>query len=132
MTFDVEVFKHLDTTITSKVKVGNGEYLNVKGKGTAAISTPSGIKLISDVLYVPEISRNLLNVGQMIKKGFSLHFEKMSCIIHDPTGAHLMTVAMKDKFFPIDWKQISMDAYDSSVDDSCLWHKDLVILATPL
>ena len=56
MTFDVEVFKHLDTTITSKVKVGNGEYLNVKGKGTAAISTPSGIKLISKVLYVPEIS----------------------------------------------------------------------------
>ena len=75
------------------------------------------------MLYVPEISQNLFSVAQMLEKGYSLHFEKMSCIIHDPTGDHLMTVAMKDKSFPIDWKQIPMHAYASSVDDSCLWHK---------
>lgn len=46
MTFDRNLFKELDTLVVSKVKIGNGEYIKVKGKGTVAIESFSGTKLI--------------------------------------------------------------------------------------
>ncbi|RDX68559.1 hypothetical protein CR513_52432, partial [Mucuna pruriens] len=37
MTFDCDFFKELDTSIVSKVKIGKGEHIAVKGKGIVAI-----------------------------------------------------------------------------------------------
>jgi hypothetical protein len=37
MTYDQELFKKLDKTVISKVRIGNGAYLAVKGKGTLTI-----------------------------------------------------------------------------------------------
>ncbi|CAL5403595.1 unnamed protein product [Camellia sinensis] len=39
MTYDKELFKELDRTKISKVKVGNGEFIEVRGKGTVAIKS---------------------------------------------------------------------------------------------
>ena len=47
----------------------------MEGQGTIAISTCSGTKFISDVLYVPEIDQNLFSVGQLIEKGYKVVFE---------------------------------------------------------
>ena len=63
MTFDCDLFKELDTLIVSKVNIGNGEYIVVKGKGIIVIESISGTKLIRDVLFVLNISQNLLSVG---------------------------------------------------------------------
>ena len=52
MTHDKELFKELRSTEISKVKIGNGQHITVKGKVTIAIASCSGIKLISDVLHV--------------------------------------------------------------------------------
>ena len=62
MTYDKELFKELRSSETSKVRIGNGQNIAVKGKGTIAIVSCSGTKLISDVLYVPEIDQNLLRL----------------------------------------------------------------------
>ena len=75
MTFDHDLFKELDTLVASKVKIGNGEYIVINGKGTKAIESTSGTKLIRDVLFVPNISQNLLSVGQLLEKGFKFIFE---------------------------------------------------------
>ncbi|XP_073263046.1 uncharacterized protein [Populus alba] len=56
-------------TEAAKVRIGNGECIEAKGKGTIAITTNSGTKTIADVLYVPNIDQNLLSVGQLIEKG---------------------------------------------------------------
>ena len=63
MTYDQELFKRLDIIAISKVRIGNGAYLVVKGKGTVAIKGNTSLKIISDVLYVPEMNQNLLSVG---------------------------------------------------------------------
>ena len=63
MTHDKALFKELRSTNTSKVRIGNGQYIAVEGKGTVAISSSSGTKFIYDVLYVLEIDQNLLCVG---------------------------------------------------------------------
>ena len=61
MSPNLEIFRNLDKGCVTKVRVGNGELLAVKGKGTAAIQTSSGIKLLENVLYVPEIEHNLVS-----------------------------------------------------------------------
>jgi capsule polysaccharide modification protein KpsS len=62
MTDDHKLFKELDKTVVSKVKIGNGDFISVKGKGMVAIESLSGMKNISDVLFVPDIDQNLLSV----------------------------------------------------------------------
>ena len=102
MTFDRDLFKELDTSAVSKVKIGNGEYIAIKGKGTVAIKSISGTKLIRDVLFIPNISQNLLSVGQLIQKGFKVIFETNQCLIKDAASNEVFGVKMKGKSFALD------------------------------
>ena len=55
MTYDHGLFREIDETTISKVLIGNGEYILVKGKGKIAIKSSINLKLIYDVLFVPNI-----------------------------------------------------------------------------
>ena len=55
MTSDLELFRDLNRSQVSKVRIGNGDYIMVKGKGIVAIESFIGTKLIHDVIYVPDI-----------------------------------------------------------------------------
>nr|CAN63433.1 hypothetical protein VITISV_033829 [Vitis vinifera] len=83
MTYDQDLFREIDRTTISKVRIGNGEYIPVKGKGIVAIESLTGLKLIYDILFVPDIDQNLLSVGQLVEKGFKVCFEDKNCIIKD-------------------------------------------------
>jgi hypothetical protein len=48
MKFDRTLFKDLQSTEISKVRIGNGDYISAKGKGTITIATNSGTETISD------------------------------------------------------------------------------------
>ena len=89
MTKDETIFCNIDK-IKTKVKIGNGEFVEAIGKDTIAVDTKNGERYISEVLLVPNIAQNLLSVGQMIEKGFSLHFEGNSCTTYDcfPDSLH--------------------------------------------
>ncbi|RVW84529.1 Retrovirus-related Pol polyprotein from transposon TNT 1-94 [Vitis vinifera] len=69
MTGNKNIFLDMDTTINSQVKMGNGDLVNVKGKGTVDIQTKVGTKYIRDVLLVPALEQNLLSVGQLVEHG---------------------------------------------------------------
>ena len=105
MTYDQRLFKELNKTITSKVRIGNGAYLAVKGKGTVAIEGHTGLKLIFNVLYVPEINQNLLSVGQLLEKGYKVLFEDNHCMIANAQGREVFIVQMKGKRFALDLMQ---------------------------
>ncbi|XP_017647793.1 uncharacterized protein LOC108487980 [Gossypium arboreum] len=81
----------------TNVKVGNGHFIQVEGKGDVLINTPTGTKLVTNVLLVPEIDRNLLSIAQLLEKGYSVVFKGKECLISDPSGSKLMTVAMTEK-----------------------------------
>ena len=63
MTTNLELFTMLEEVEGMKVKIGNGDYIEVKGRGTITLETSSGIKMISNVLFVPEANKNLLSVN---------------------------------------------------------------------
>ena len=74
MTSDEKLFKRLDKTTTSRVRIGNGEYLPAKGEGTLVIESYTCTKLIFEVLFVPQLAKNLLSVGQLLENRFKLFF----------------------------------------------------------
>ena len=81
MTHNKSLFKEWCEITSSKVRVGDGKHITVKGKGTIAISTCHGTKLITDVLYVFDIDQNLLSVGQLVEKGYKILFNNSYCLI---------------------------------------------------
>jgi hypothetical protein len=111
------MFKTLDESYKSRVKVGNEEFLEVKGKGSVNVQTSSGIKIIPDVLFIPEISQNLLSVGQMMEKNYSLQFKDHKCTIFDPSGEQVFCINMKNRSFVVDWDKVSNHAYMSATQD---------------
>ncbi|XP_052484500.1 uncharacterized protein LOC128039849 [Gossypium raimondii] len=79
MSPDETIFKTLDRTCKTKVKIGNGQFINAEGRGDVLIYTLTGGKIISNVLLVPKINRNLLSITQLLKKGYSVVFKEKEC-----------------------------------------------------
>ncbi|XP_040935020.1 uncharacterized protein [Gossypium hirsutum] len=79
-------------TFVSKIRIGIGSMIEAKGRGNVVINTGSGNKVISDVLFVPDIDQNLLSVGQLVEKGYSLIFENGACVVKDTYGHELILV----------------------------------------
>ncbi|XP_047150825.1 uncharacterized protein LOC124822805 [Vigna umbellata] len=125
MTYDKELFKDLKPTNITKVKIGNGDYISVKGKGTVAITSCSGTKLISDVLFIPEIQQNLLSVGQLIERGFKVSFEDNFCLIKDATSQEIFKIKMKGKRFALNPLEEEQAAFPVKENITEVWHKRL-------
>ncbi|CAJ2644827.1 unnamed protein product [Trifolium pratense] len=102
MTYDRDLFKELNKTSISKVRIGNGEQIAVEGIGTISIKTHAGMKQISNVLYVPEINQNLLSVAQLLEKNYKVIFEHKSCVIKDQNNKEVITSQIKGKRFVLD------------------------------
>jgi len=95
MTHDKDMFVKLDRTHSSKVRIGNGDYIEVKGIGdNIVINAGSGTKIIFDVLYVPKINQNLLSVGQLLEKGYVVVFKDKTCEAFDKTAIKSMSIKM--------------------------------------
>lgn len=84
---------------------------------------------MTNVLFVPDISQNLLSVAQIVQKGYSLIFKNDSCIISDHCGTEIMIVSMKNKSFYVECSNLEMHAHSASLNESVLWHKRLGYLS---
>ena len=56
MTTDLSIFRNLDKNYILRVKIGNGDFVRVEGKGAIAVKTKTGTKIQNNVLYVPELN----------------------------------------------------------------------------
>ncbi|RDY12797.1 hypothetical protein CR513_02354, partial [Mucuna pruriens] len=125
MTYDKGLFKQLESTEVKLGKIGNGEHIPIKGKGTIAIINYSSTKILIDVLYVLGIDQNLLSVTQLVEKGVKVIFENNSCIIKDLTSQEMFKVKMKSKSFSFDPMKEEQAAFLVTANSVDLWHKRL-------
>ncbi|KAL4354682.1 hypothetical protein GQ457_06G008660 [Hibiscus cannabinus] len=110
---------------SKKVRIGNGEHIVFKGKGTVAISSCSGTKFISDVLYVPDIDQNLISVGQLVENGFKVKFMEKTCVIENATSQKMFEVEMKGRSFSLNLMQEEQWTFLAKESTIMLWHKRL-------
>jgi hypothetical protein len=129
MTSEKEIFVDIDTSFNSKVKMGNGAVVEVKGKGSAGVETKRGLKEIHDILFVPELDQNLLSIGQLMEHGYVLHFEGRSCTVYDEGKEKLVVAEVKmapNRSSPLTFKCKKDVALKASIlDESWLWNKRL-------
>jgi hypothetical protein len=76
-------FKSLeDATFGQQVQMGNNGTAKVEGKGTVELEFASGKKLtLINVLYVPEIRKNLVSANLLCKKGVKAVIESNNLIL---------------------------------------------------
>ena len=75
MTKHLSIYTSIDRSVQSNVKLGNSEVVQAKRKWTIAINTKRGTKIVTNVLYIPELDQNLLSVTQMLRNGYAVSFK---------------------------------------------------------
>jgi hypothetical protein len=73
------------------IYTANGSHLDVSHIGSVSTHQLS----MSDTYLVPNLSLNLLSVGQLCELGLELHFSKRGCDVHDPQTGQLIGTARK-------------------------------------
>ncbi|XP_047264245.1 uncharacterized protein LOC124896652 [Capsicum annuum] len=96
---DAQVTKEEEEDHLFKIRIGNGDYISAEGQGNIAIKTISGIKIISNVHYVPDIDKSLLSIGELMEEGFKLLFGDNYCRIFDSTDLEILQIDMRGKSF---------------------------------
>ena len=126
MTGDKNSFVQLDEGVKSNITLGDRSTQEVTGKGTISVKARNGsTKYIQDVLYVPGLAQNLLSVGQLIEKGYSVNFDNNKCVIFDKKKAQVIaSISMlSNKIFPLKMPVEQKAALSSILENSSLWHQ---------
>jgi len=106
----LSLFKDLYRSYSSKVRIGNKDYVKVEGKRMVEVDTFSCTKSLKNVVYVPKINQNLISVRQPIQFSYSLFLNDGVCDIKDNKGVLLLTIKIMNKSFNVDWKEIYLCA----------------------
>jgi hypothetical protein len=105
-----------------KVYTGNNTYSDVLGEGKCKISVNGSIIVLYNVLYVPNIRRNLISVPILDDKGYSVKFKSRR--VYTSRGKISVKGTKEDNmyFLKVDNKRSISDYVNVSNDDSYLWH----------
>ena len=123
MTKHLLIFTSIDRLVQPKVKLGNGEIVQAKGKWTIAISTKRGTKIVTNVFYIPELDQNLLSVTQMLRNGYAVSFKEKFCFITDVHGTEIAKIQMNGNSFYLKLDLVEDHVFSAKIDESVVWHK---------
>ena len=97
MTSNKDLFTRLDRQETT-VTVANGVKLRSPGRRDIAIRLNNRLVTMINVLYVPELSCNLLSISALRKKGIEVHFE-LNNITLIRNGTAVATGILKSRMY---------------------------------
>jgi len=84
MTGHKEWLSNIDTSRSNKIKLADDNMIRAEGVGNVVIKKDGKeTMVIEDVLYVPGIKYNLLSVGQLVQKGFSISMKEEVLKVYD-------------------------------------------------
>ncbi|WVZ18406.1 hypothetical protein V8G54_005728 [Vigna mungo] len=74
----------LDTSVKSSVRFADDSVIRAKGSGKVLITRKDGKPVcIHNVLYVPTMRSNLLSLGQLLEKGYTMSLQKRNIEVYD-------------------------------------------------
>jgi hypothetical protein len=117
MTRNKELFEDLDTSVKEQIKLGNGNIVEVMGKGVVNVITKTRNKTILDVYCVPGLKHNLISVGQLTQKFYRIAFENNVCTILDIPPSKMVIAKIKmtsNRMFPLHMKSEMMEKIGES------------------
>lgn len=125
MTGNKKWFSEMDENFRHSVKLGNGARMVVQGKGSIKIRVSGMIQIIQDVYYVPELSNNLLSIGQLQERSLAILIQDNVCkIYHSARGLIIETAMSTNRMFIILAQVVGTDScfQAETTGDAHLWH----------
>ena len=126
---DEGMFTHLDKNFEHSVKLGNDNRMRVVGKGTVKLLISGLCFVIKEVYFVPELSNNLLSLGQLQENGLAILIHKGMCKIYHPVRGLIIETRMSANRMFVLQTQAQEDTGDymcnltASQELAQLWHR---------
>jgi transposase InsO family protein len=125
MTGNKKWFISLDENFSHAVKLGNNARMQVMGQGSVKLRVQGRTQIVSNVFYVPDLTNNLLSVGQLLKKGLKVVMQKGTCkIFHPMKGLIVHTHMITNRMFVMLAEQHNDACLQVTQEDlTGLWHR---------
>ena len=102
MTGDKTWFVELDESFKHTVRLGNSKKLAVEGRGSVRFEVKGITQTVTNVYYVPNLTNNLLSIGQLQEKRLVILIKEGTCrIYHQQRGLIINTQMMANRMFSV-------------------------------
>ena len=111
--------------VKNKVRFVDNSSIAAEGIGRVMIKRKDGKPaFVNDVLYVPSMKNNLLNLGQLVEKGFSVNMRGNFIEVFDSKLRSVIKVPLsKNRTFKVNLSATKVQCLSSSVNDErWMWH----------
>ena len=124
MTGHKHLFEEM-TEIEGSVSFGDASKVKVKGRGKVKFLRKNGmVGIIENVYYIPDMKTNILSVGQLMEKGYSIFMKNQTLHLRDRSDKDIARVEMgQNRMFKLNLRRLEEKCLRVSRDDvSRLWH----------
>jgi hypothetical protein len=126
MSGDKEKFKEIDSSVTGKVKFGDGSGVDIQGLGSIVFQGRNGEQwVLNDVYYIPKLRANLISLGQLTEIGYKvvLDDDVITVSEKDPHRVIMCVQRTSNRLYKIELKPIIPNCLLTCLnDDAWLWH----------
>ncbi|XP_024164205.1 uncharacterized protein LOC112171226 [Rosa chinensis] len=129
MTANKSLLIDIDTSVTPRVRMDDGNLAQSQGRGTLVVETKKGRMYIKEVMIVPNLAENLLSVGQLIEHGYYVDFGDNSCAMYGKRDRTQQIAKVKmegNSSFPITLNYSASPSKSVDVSWKHLKEKDMV------
>ena len=123
---DENLFKELTKVDVGHVSFGDAaSKVAVKGRGTIwYLQKNNRVGEIRDVYYVPNLKSNILSMGQLMEKGYSVLMKDRVLYLKDKSDRLIARVEMKkNRMYKLDLKIVQERCLKLDVkDEAMMWH----------
>ncbi|GMI80153.1 hypothetical protein HRI_001684600 [Hibiscus trionum] len=119
------LFKEMQKIEDGHVSFGDASKVEVKGRGTICYLQKDGlIGSIQDVYYVPDLKTNILSMGQLTEKGYSVLLKDRVLHLKNKQGRLVARVEMgRNRMYKLNLRSLREKCLRVDVEDKAsLWH----------
>jgi len=127
MTGNKNWFIELDESFNHTVCLGNNTAMPVHGKGSIRFQIQGITQIVSDIYFVPDLTNNLLSIGQLQENELVIIIKAGACRIYHPEKGKIVDTKMTlNQMFVVHAKLTSLPRQCLKVEDKNLedlWHR---------
>lgn len=119
-------FVNLDDTVKSSIRFGDNRMVKDEGIGSVRIRKNDGkLCTITDVLYVPSMKSNLISLGQLLEKEYSVKMENKELTLFNVKEKQVLKAPLnKHRTFKIGMSIVKSDCLNAVTEsENWIWHE---------
>lgn len=98
MTGNKNSFTKLDESLKKAIKFSDGRHLTSEERGNIVVMRRNGQRAsITDVLYVPSMTSNLISMGQLLAKEYNMKLEETLMKVYNGERRMILKAPLADK-----------------------------------